>query len=43
VSLADVLRETLPFLRAVLPATIALEEHLTSEASLVLADATQIH
>jgi PAS domain S-box-containing protein len=43
VSLADVLRETLPFLRAVLPATIALEEHLTSEASRVLADATQMH
>jgi two-component system cell cycle sensor histidine kinase/response regulator CckA len=42
VSLAVMLRETLPFLRAVLPATIALEEHLTSEASLVLADATQM-
>jgi signal transduction histidine kinase len=43
VSLAGVLRESLPFLRALLPATIALEEHLTSEASLVLADATQMH
>jgi hypothetical protein len=43
VSLAVVLRETLPFLRAMLPATIALEAHLTSEASLVLADATQMH
>ena len=43
VSLAVVLRETLPFLRALLPATIAMEEHLTPEASLVLADATQLH
>jgi len=43
VSLAGVLRETLPFLRALLPATIALEEHLTPEATLVLADATQMH
>jgi len=37
VSLAGVLRETLPFLRALLPATIAMEEHLTPEATLVLA------
>ncbi len=43
VSLAVVLRETLPFLRALLPATIAIEEYLTLEASLVLADATQMH
>ena len=43
VSLAAVLRETLPFLRALLPATIALEAHLTPEASMVLADATQLH
>ena len=42
-SLAGVLRETLPFLRAVLPATIVMEEHLTPEASLVLADVTQLH
>jgi signal transduction histidine kinase len=42
VSLASVLRETLPFLRALLPTTIALEAHLTSEASVVLADATQM-
>ena len=41
VSLADVLRKTLPFLRALLPATIAIEAHLTPEASLVLADATE--
>src|SRR6266446_1324889 len=37
VCLAVVLRETLPFFRAMLQATIALEEHLTSEASLVMA------
>ena len=43
VSLADVLRETLGFLRALLPATIALETHLTPAATLVLADATQMH
>jgi PAS domain S-box-containing protein len=43
VSLAGMLRDTLPFLRAVLPVTMALEAHLTPEASLVLADATQMH
>jgi two-component system cell cycle sensor histidine kinase/response regulator CckA len=42
VSLADVLRETLPFLRALLPSTIAMGDHLTPEATLVLADATQL-
>jgi signal transduction histidine kinase len=42
VSLADVLRETLPFVRAVLPTTIAVETHLTPAGSLVLADATQM-
>ena len=43
VSLASVLSETVPFLRALLPATIAIEAHLTPEASQVLADATQLH
>jgi PAS domain S-box-containing protein len=43
VSLAVVLREALPFLRALLPATITLEDHITTEASVVLADATQLH
>jgi two-component system cell cycle sensor histidine kinase/response regulator CckA len=42
VSLADVLCETLPFLRALLPSTIALESHLTPEATRVRADATQL-
>jgi PAS domain S-box-containing protein len=42
-SLAGALRETLTFLRALLPATIAIETHLTPEASLVLADATEMH
>ncbi len=42
VSLAAVLRETLPFLRALLPSTIEMEDHLTPEATLVLANATQI-
>ena len=42
VSLAAVLHETLPFLRALLPSTIAMEDHLTAEATLVLADATQM-
>jgi two-component system cell cycle sensor histidine kinase/response regulator CckA len=42
VSLAAVLRETLPFLRALLPSTIALEDHCTPEATRVLADATQL-
>jgi PAS domain S-box-containing protein len=42
VSLAAVLRETLPFLRALLPPTIAMEDHLTPETTLVLANATQI-
>src|SRR4030095_8661333 len=43
VSLAVVLREALPFLRALLPATITLEDHVTTAASVVLADATQMH
>jgi signal transduction histidine kinase len=42
VSLAAVLRETLPFLRALLPATIEIEDQLTPEATLVLAEATQL-
>jgi signal transduction histidine kinase len=42
VSLAAVLHETLPFLRALLPSTIAMEDHCTAEATLVLADATQM-
>jgi PAS domain S-box-containing protein len=42
VSLAGVLRETLPFLRALLPSTVAMEDQLTPEATLVLADATQL-
>ena len=42
VTLAAVLRETLPFLRALLPSTIALEDHGTPEATRVLADATQM-
>jgi two-component system, cell cycle sensor histidine kinase and response regulator CckA len=42
VSLAAVVRETLPFLRALLPSTIAMEDHLTPEATLVLANATQL-
>ena len=42
VSLTAVLRETLPFLRALLPSTIEMEDHLTPEATLVLANATQI-
>jgi len=43
VSLAAVLRETLPFLRALLPTTITLEAHLPTEGSEVLADVTQMH
>jgi PAS domain S-box-containing protein len=43
VSFASVLRETLPFLQALLPGTIVMEDHLTPEAGLVLADATQLH
>jgi PAS domain S-box-containing protein len=43
VSLAAVLRETLPFLRALLPPTITLEAHLPPEGSEVLADVTQMH
>src|SRR4029453_1566457 len=31
------------YLRAVLPATIVMEEHLTPEPTLVLADVTQLH
>ncbi len=42
VSLTAVLRETLPFLRALLPSTIEMEDHITPEATLVLANATQI-
>ena len=42
VSLADVIRDTLPLVRALLPATIALEVQLTSAASVVLANPTQI-
>jgi signal transduction histidine kinase len=43
VSLAAILRETLPFLRALLPTTITLEAHLPTEGSEVLADVTQMH
>jgi signal transduction histidine kinase len=43
VSLAAVLRETLPFLQALLPPTITLEAHLPPEGSEVLADVTQMH
>jgi len=43
VSLAAVLRETLPFLRALLPTTITLEAHLPTEESVVRADVTQMH
>src|SRR4030095_10111207 len=43
VSLAAVLREILPFLRALLPPTITLEAHLPTEGSEVLADVTQMH
>ncbi len=43
VSLAAVLRDTLPFLRALLPTTITMEEHCTTEGSMVLADVTQMH
>jgi PAS domain S-box-containing protein len=43
VSLAAVLRETLPFLRALLPTTITLEVHLPPEECEVLADVTQMH
>jgi signal transduction histidine kinase len=43
VSLAAVLRDTLPFLRAVLPTTITLEAHLPTEGSEVRADVTQMH
>jgi len=42
VSLTAVLRETLPFLRALLPSTIEMEDHITPEATLVLANATQL-
>ena len=42
VSLADVIRDTLPLVRALLPATIALEVQLTSAASVVLANPTQM-
>jgi len=42
VSLTAVLRETLPFLRALLPSTIEMEDHVTPEATLVLANATQL-
>ena len=42
VSLTAVVRETLPFLRALLPSTIVMEDQLTTEATPVLADATQM-
>jgi PAS domain S-box-containing protein len=43
VSLTTLLRDTLSFLRALLPSTIGLEAHLPPDPCLVLADATQIH
>jgi PAS domain S-box-containing protein len=43
VALTTLLRDTLPFVRAVLPSTMALEAHLPPDPCLVLADATQIH
>ena len=43
VSLTTLLRDSLPFLQAVLPSTMVLEAHLPSDPCLVLADAIQIH
>jgi PAS domain S-box-containing protein len=43
VSLTTLLRDSLPFLQALLPSPLALESHLPSDPCLVLADATQIH
>ena len=42
-ALTMVLRDTLPFVRAALPSTIALDAHLPPDPCLVLADATQIY
>ena len=42
-ALAPLLREAVTFLRASLPATIAIHLHLAETAGPVLADATQIH
>jgi PAS domain S-box-containing protein len=42
-ALAALLQEAVTFLRASLPATIAIDLHLADTAGLVLADATQIH
>jgi signal transduction histidine kinase len=43
VSLTALLRDTLPVLRALLPATMALEAHLPPAPCPVLADAIQMH
>ena len=43
ISLTMVLRDTLPFVRALLPSTVALEVHLPPDPCPVLADATHMH
>ena len=43
VHLSDIVRETLKFIRATLPATIEIREKITIESDAVLADPTQIH
>lgn len=43
VSLQPVIKETIRFLRASLPATIDIHSHLKAEKTMVVADPTQIH
>jgi signal transduction histidine kinase len=43
VRLAPVIREAVQFLRAALPATIAIEPEISAEEAVVLADPTEIH
>lgn len=43
IHIAPVIKETLRFLRASLPTTIALQQHIESDADVVVSDPTQIH
>lgn len=43
VELSQLIKETLKFLRATLPTTIEIRQHIRSDAGLVLADQTQMH
>ncbi|BBO87290.1 two-component system sensor histidine kinase NtrB [Desulfosarcina ovata] len=42
-NIADVVRETLPLIRSILPANITIQEHLASDIAPIFGNSTQIH